>query len=112
MLEAVPASAVNTPYIRMDAVMAGMRPNRSAIGPQIAEHPQPRRKTAALIWPYQPMLAALGSMPARGNRVTIVGARTRPKTVQLKPSIAQPPKEPQNARRWVFVRRIGSSASI
>jgi hypothetical protein len=79
--------------------MAGMRPNRSAIGPQIAEQPQPSRKIAALIWPYQPMLAAVGAMPARGSRATIVGARTSPKTVQLNPSMAQPPKEPQKARR-------------
>src|SRR4051812_36267669 len=99
MFVAVPARAGEKPDIRIEAVMGGMRPNRAAVGPQIAEHPQPSRNIAALIWPYQPMFAPVGSMPARGNRATIVGARTSPKTVQLNPSMAQPPNEPQKARR-------------
>ena len=92
--------------------MAGMRPKRSAIGPQIAEQPQPRRNIAELICPYQPILAAVGSMPARGSSATIVGASTSPKTVQLKPSMAQPPNDPQNARRCPLVKRSGSATRV
>src|ERR1700744_4131906 len=92
----------------MDAVIAGMRPKRSAMGPQIAEHPQPSRKIAALTWPYQPMFAGVASTPMRGSSVAMVGASTSPKTVQLNPSIAQPPNEPQKARRCSLFSRNGS----
>src|SRR3984893_1873532 len=112
MLVAVPASAVETPYMRMEAVIAGMRPKRSAIGPQIAEQPHPRRNIAALICPYQPIFAAAGSTPARRSSAPIVGASTSPKTVQLKPSIAQPPNDPQNARRCPLVKRSGSVTRV
>ena len=67
---------MKTAYIRTVPASVLVRPNLSAIGPQMKENPQPTRNSANRIEPYFGMFAGLAAMPDFGSSSFSAGTST------------------------------------
>src|SRR5271169_6177233 len=95
----------------MVAASTRLRPNLSAIGPQISERPHPIRKSANSVDPANATLAGVALYPDFGSNSVSAGLRIRAKITESMPSSVQPAHAPQNpviCWRLSLVRTAGS----